>query len=442
MTVRFSTDNPGLTGLSARLSGPVLLLMWALTLAQAGVSADLSSLATLLAWGFVILELPRLKAKQRRQILLLSAIGICTALLGWSQGAKISVIGLLGEHLKLAMLLTAVSFIAIAARVSCSNTHQGVPSFIGTLLGLHIFSSVANFASLILVGEQVKHRGRIDRISQVILSRGFGLAVLWSPFLSILPLVLEQVPQARLQTLYPFTISLAVLGLLVIFLETQFRTPTQLQRYTGYPLRFATLKLPLSLIAMILLGSQLWPSLATVYLVSLLAVVVPILLIALQSGSRAATTRVAEHIRSKLPESRPEISLFLSAGLLAAGVKACISAGLITLPFSETNALIATMVMFLIVLLAHLGIHQLALVAIFAGLLADVTTTPTLMAIAYILATALSMSGSTFSGISFIMKARFNCEDQEILSNNLPYTLMMLTLGTLILFLAEWLGVH
>jgi hypothetical protein len=56
---------------------------------------------------------------------------------------------------------------------------------------------------------------------------------------------------------------------------------------------------------------------------------------------------------------------------------------------------IATFVLVSIVLFAAIGIHQFALVAIFMGFFADVTTTPTLMAIAYIMGTSISMSGSS-----------------------------------------------
>jgi len=95
-----------------------------------------------------------------------------------------------------------------------------------------------------------------------------------------------------------------------------------------------------------------------------------------------------------------------------------------------------------VVFLAHVGLHQLAVVAIFAGLLADVTTTPTLMAVAYVLATALSMSGSTFSGLSFILQARFHSKPRDILSVNLGFTLVMVATGCGMLYLMESLGVQ
>jgi len=301
---------------------------------------------------------------------------------------------------------------------------------------------VANFAGVIVGGDQIKKKEGIDQLSQLVLSRGFGMAVLWSPFLSLLPLVLEQVPGVELSRVYPFSIAIAVTGLLRRSNEARFRATTALQSYAGYPRKRETLAMPFVLIGMILLPSWQQPELPTVFLVSLLSIAVPVALLTLRTGIAQSANKVSQHVSEKLSESRAEITLFMSAGVLAAGVKACIGAGLISLPLTQTNAGVASLVLMMIVGLAYLGIHQLALVAIFAGLLADITTTPNLMAISYILGTALAMSGSTFSGLNFIMKSRFIATDSEIIRNQLPYNLVMIAVGCGVIFLMEAMGIR
>ncbi len=81
------------------------------------------------------------------------------------------------------------------------------------------------------------------------------------------------------------------------------------------------------------------------------------------------------------------------------------------------------------------------MVAIFAGLLADVTTTPTIMAVTYIYATALSMYTSVFSGTNMILRVRYHSSSREILRNQLPFTLVMLLVGIAVLFTMEAMGV-
>lgn len=426
----------------AKISGFIVLAMCLLTLLNIALPLGLAGLATLLCWLYIAIEMPRLKPKQRKQILILFSIGIAAAVVAWSQGADLSIQALFGEHLKLAMLLTSISFIGMASQVGCEVSKPGLRSFITTLLGMHFFSSVANFSSVIVVGDQIKQSKGIDQLSQLALSRGFGMAVLWSPFLSLLPLVLEQVPGVELGQVYPFAIALAVTGLFLSIIEARFRATAALQNFSGYPLKKETLALPFILIGLILLLSWQMPQLPTIFLVSLLSIVVPMVVMVALSNVRLASRKISLHVTEKLSESRAEISLFMSAGVLAAGVKACIGAGLISLPFTQTDAGVASLVLLMIVGFAYLGIHQLALVAIFAGLLADITVTPNLMAIAYVLGTSLAMSGSTFSGLNFIMKSRFNATDGEIIRNQLPYNLVMLIAGCGIIYLMEAMGIH
>lgn len=439
--LNFQTLGTHLCWPGTQLSGVLLFIMWALALTDTFALMNAAVLATVLAWSFVIIELPRLKPKQRKQILTLAGIGILCALWAWSKGSDVRLIELLDEHLKLAMLLTAVNFIVLATKLARSRRLKGLSSFTLTFGGMHLFASIANFSAVILVGDQIQRKTRLDMLSRMILSRGFGLAVLWSPFLSILPLVLEQVPDAKIYDIYPYSVSLALLGLMLTVAEAKLRNAHKLAGYEGYPLKASTLHLPALMILGVLLIAWIYPELPTVAIVSSLAVFVPLLVISVQHGPVESGKKLARHITHKLADARAEISLFLSAGLLAGGVKACIGVGLIALPVDNTNAFVAASVMWAIVLLAMSGIHQLALVAIFAGLLADVTTTPTLMAVAYVLATALSMSGSTFSGLSFILQARFNSSSRDILHTNTLYTFTMLCTGTVALFLMEKMGV-
>ena len=424
-----------------KISGLVLFMMWVFSLASNFLSSELIPIATALGWLFVAIELPRLGKKQRPLILILLTAGCLCTLLAWSYGSTETLIELLDEHLKLAMLLTAITFISMAIKPEASTTQKGFKSYISTFLGMHFFSSVANFSSIPVVGDQVMRKGTIDRLSQSILSRGFSLSVLWSPFLSITPLVLEQIPGAEVKNIYPYSIPLAIIGILFTVFEARYRYKSRFNLYQGYPMKLSTLHLPIFLITSVLMLTWLFPNISTVVMVSIVAVLIPLTLITIKEGLGNAVIKAHQHIFTRLSESRTEISLFLSAGLLAASVKACITVGLVSLPFTQTNATVASIILVAIIAIASLGINQLAVVAIFAGLLADVTTTPTLMAVTYIYATALSMFTSVFSGTNMILRARYCCTTKEILRNQLPFTLIMIPIGISVLFLMESLGV-
>ncbi len=404
--------------------------------------ANLTTPATLTAWIFVVLEFGRLTPKQRVPIYLLMGAGVVFAIWSWIEGVPLDPLDLLSEHLKLAMLLAAVNFIRLSTQLHSLESNPGLRSFVTTLSGMHLLSSVANFSSMLLVGEQLKRKQTLSPLSSMVLARGFSLAVLWSPFLSILPLTLEQVPGTELYSILPFTLGLSLFGLAYTLMDARFRHERELDAYQGYPMTPGTLVLPLTLIAAILAVTAFKPDLPTVGVVSLMALLTPLLLLTFKQGPAEATQRFGNHIIERLADTRGEISLFLSAGFLAAAVKACLSAGLFSLPFTYTSPAVAVFVLWTITILAHLGIHQFALVAIFAGMLADVTTAPTQMAIAYIVATSASMSGSLFSGVNFILQARFNCSGRDILRTNLPYTLAMLLAASALIYMMQYLGIH
>lgn len=424
------------------LSG--VMILGAMLLALGGtfnlIHAD--GLATLLAWGFVIAELPQLAPRQLRLLAILCGIGVAFAGWAWLLGGRPDPIALLGEHLKLAMILAAVNFIRLVSKPEPAPDRKGLRSFLTTLGGMHFFSAVANFSSVVMVGDQLHRGGSLSRLSQILLSRGFSLAVLWSPFLSILPMILDKVPGSNLYALYPFMIALALLGLIVTLVEARLLWSDALDQYAGYPLKRATLTLPGLLIVSVLLITWLAPELPTLGVVSVMALLTPVALLTARNGLAHALKSASSHTRHRLPDARGEIALFLSAGLLAAGVKSFIALGLIQLPLEETNATIASLVLICVLAGAYLGIHQFALIAIFIGLLADITTTPTLMGIAYIAATSLSMSGSVFSGLNFILQARFHCPASHLLRQNLVYTLVMLVATLGLLHLLETWGVR
>mgnify|MGYP003644766872 FL=1 len=424
------------------VSGVLLLLTWALTLADTLNLIEATNLATLLAWAFLVIELPRLNRKQRLPILILIAAGFGFALWAWSRGGGFDLLHMMREHLKLVMLLAAVNFIRLATRLYPGGKSSGIRSFGLTLGGMHLFSSVANFSSLVLIGDQIQRHGRISPLSYILLSRGFSLAIFWSPFLSMIPLILEQVPGVQMPQVYPWALTLVVLAMVVTLIEAKLRYGDELATYQGYPLRPASLFLPGILIGTLLISHRLFPNTPMVAIVSAVAVLIPTTLMGWRNGLAGGLDTLKKHITTQLPNGRPEVSLFLAAGFLAAGVKACISSGLISFPFEQTSAMVAIITMLAIVIIASLGVHQFALFAIFAGLMHNVTATPTLMAIAYIMGVSLSMSGSVFSGLNFIVQGQYQVGNREILRHNLPYTLLMLLFTSLVLLAMEAAGIQ
>ena len=423
-------------------SGRVLILVWALALLDTLSLLDTQALATALAWLYVVVEFPRLSRRQLMPVVVLCLLGSAATLWAWSATGQVDLLALGSEHLKLAMLLTAVHFIRLATRLHSGGQTKGVKSFIATFGGMHVFSSVANFSSLLLVGDQIRNaQKQLSAPSYNLLSRGFALAIFWSPFLSMLPLALELVPGLEIVPLYPWALVTVAFGLLFTVLEARWRHRDEVAVYEGYPMRLDTLALPATLIGTLLLCHWLLPDVPMVAIISIVAVAVPLLWVLIRDRGHAFGATLKRHVDQQLPTARPEISLFLAAGFLAASVKACIAAGLISTPFDHTNALIASAAMLIIYAFSLIGVHQFALMSMLAGLMAQVTTTPVLMAMGYIAGVSLAMSGSPFSGLNAILQGHFQTSSRTVFRQNVPYTVVMMLFVTLLLLVMESLGV-
>ena len=423
-------------------SGRVLIVVWALTLLDTLGWLEAKAIATTLAWLFVLVELPRLSRRQVTPVAVLCVLGCLATLWAWSATGQIDLLALGSEHIKLAMLLTAVHFIRLATRLHSGDKIKGIKSFIATFAGMHVFSSVANFSSLILVGDQIRKANKqLSGPSYNLLSRGFSLAIFWSPFLSMLPLALELVPGLEIRPLYPWALATVVFGLLLTVLESRWRHREEIAEYRGYPMRLDTLALPAVLIGTLMLSHWLLPDVPMVAIISTVAVAVPLVWILIRDRGAGFGSTLKRQVDQQLPTARPEISLFIAAGFLAASVKACIAAGLISAPFDHTIALIAAAAMLIIYVFSLFGIHQFALMSMLAGLMAEVTTTPVLMAIGYITGVSLAMSGSPFSGLNAILQGHFGTSSRTVFAQNVPYTIAMMVFVTGLLLVMEWMGV-
>ena len=403
-----------------------------------------SPIAPICFWYFVVGELMRLNKKQRNQIIGLSGLGLAFAGAAWVLGAKVDIFYVLGQHENLAMLLACVSFVKLTTRKQTgpSQRRSAFSQFLSTLLGMHLLAAVANFASIVLVGSQLERKNQLSATAYALLSRGFALAVLWSPFMAMLPLIMSQVPDFALSDYYPYAGALVIAALVFTLLEVPKRQADSFTLFEGYPLTLSSLALPILLIAAVVMASKAFPSIPTLVLVASITVALSVVYLFLTQGKQASQEKLANHLTGGIAESRGEISLFLSAGLLAGGVKALMAVELFSLPIDQTNAIVAIVALWSIFIISSFGLHQFALVSIWAGLLADVTVTPTLMAVAYALATSVSMSGTVFSGVNLLLLNRFNTPSRLVFSANLPYSLFMLCLGSAVLLLMEHNGIH
>ncbi|MCG8125649.1 MAG: hypothetical protein N0E55_17070, partial [Candidatus Thiodiazotropha taylori] len=235
-----------------------------------------------------------------------------------------------GNALLLSML-AAVSFLRLITRPDTQAGERlpsGKRAVWSTLLGVHLFGAVINLSSVFIMGDRISRKGRLNQAQTVILTRGFTAAAFWSPFFAAMAAALTYAPGASLPQIWLMGIPLAVAALLFTALGCQ-----RNQQFTGYPMHPQALLLPGVLAICVLLLHQ-WHS--DWHILGIIALLAPGLSLAvLFLRHPQPRSRALKHITTDLPGMQNELTLFLAAGVMAAGLNAVFAVFGGWLPFSQ-----------------------------------------------------------------------------------------------------------
>ena len=392
-------------------------------------------------WLAGLLLAGRVSGLQRTQTLLMFAVGASGLLYAWLGGGQPQWQKALSSNQALLAMLAGVSFLRL---ISLPAVDAGEPDPRGrsalwrTLLGVHLFGSVINLSAVMILGDRQSRRQPMTPLQASVLSRGFALASLWSPFFAAMGIALNNAPGARLLTLSMVGLPLAALGLLVAGWQLS-RWPTAAD-FVGYPMHFGALWVPGLLAVLVMTLHHALPLLPILSLISSMALVLTVVVL-LARHAADAPRRFAGHVRAGLPRMSGELLLFLAAGVLAAGIASVVQTSGWTLDLLEFGATEASLLLLLMVGVSAAGVHPVISIATAHGLLAPLTPDPNLMGITYLMTWAAGVSSSPFSGMHLAMHGRFGIDARGFLRWNGGFTLFMLAVDILVLHLYQALAV-
>ena len=130
-----------------------------------------------------------------------------------------------------------------------------------------------------------------------------------------------------------------------------------------------------------------------------------------------------------------EISLFLVAGLFGVSISTILNGYHLTVPFSEFTYVEASITLFGFIFLAFIGIHPIITIAVIADFLLEFNHT--LLAITFLIAWAITVSTSPFSGLNLTMQARYNIEAKEIFTLNIFFAIKMYIVCAIVLYILD-----
>jgi hypothetical protein len=332
-------------------------------------------------------------------------------------------------------MLASVSFLKMITLPSTGQDEvlpTGKNALWRTLLGIHFFGAVINLSTVMIVGDRQSRSRQLSPLQASVLSRGFAMAANWSPFFAAMGVALTNSPGANLTVVSLTGLPVAMLAL--GFSVWQFGKQFDVDTFRGYPLNFQALWIPGLLAVAVLLLHDRFPELSILTLISLLSVSMTLVVLTIKHGG-AARLKLAHFISDGLPRMKGELTLFLSAGVLAAGISTAVTASGMDLTPDSFGATEASLLLTAMVLLSVFGIHPVISITTASGLILPTSPDPDLLAMTFLMTWATGVCVSPFSGLSLAIQGRYGINAFGFLKWNGLFALLLLLLDITVLHL-------
>ncbi len=384
-----------------------------------------------LAWAAAALLVRRLSFRQKVATAALCLGGLVsiawTAAAGHAPEWRL----MLAANQPLIGMLGAVTFLRLLAPspASAAVAPTGRSGVWQTMVGLHLYGAVINIPAVDMVGDRFSaaHR-RLEQGHLLLLSRGYSSAAFWSPFWGAAAAALTYAPGARIEVLMAVGACLAAVALTISGFTVTRAFGPRLSEFRGYPLTLRALFPPLALVVIVLSVHAALPDVPIVGIITICTPILSLLLVG-AAAPRAMPRRVADHAVRHLPGMTGELVLFLSAGLLVAGLTPLARNSAGWLPIEAFTAWEAWALVGVMAAVSGLGVHPVISIAISASVLAPLQPDPTLFAMVGLIAWGLQAAGGPLSGLNVVMQGRYGIDSFTMARWNLKYVGVLLLLA-------------
>jgi hypothetical protein len=396
--------------------------------------------AGIIAWSACLLLWPRLSRRQSVVVLLLLAAGIGGIAWGMAGGRAGLVERALTQNTPLVAMLIAVSFLQLVSTARGAGDESldtGRFALLRTLVGVHLFGAVINFSAVAIFADRLAARARLTIEQAMGLSQAFIIGALWSPFYGAMAVALTAAPGASLTRLIVVGVPLTLVALLATWATLSSRRYGYARDFVGYPVHLEALWIPAVLGASVLLVHELKPAWSVLVVIAALSPLVTIATLLVREGNRAAAS-LYRLVAVRLPEMEGELSLFLAAGVLSAGMTGVITALDLGVPFSRFGGIEASGVLTVITLFAWVGFHPVIMVSVVGSWLAPLDPDPNLLAMTFLMTWGIGLTACPMSGTLLAMQGRYGVPFGDLLRRNRAHGFRMLLLGIAVLNLYAW----
>ena len=416
----------------SRLSGLLIFLSFIFTIYSYFIDNSFNIFAVSSIWIAAILLFPTLKSKKLIIILLL--FSFIAFFYSYLNDFYIDFEKIFSINLYLLVLLISVSFLKLVAipKEDKETLPNGKKAFIKTYLGIHLFGSVINISSLLLVADKMYKKATLSPLQIIVLTRSFASDAYWSPFFVAFAAALTYAPNLNTFSIISFGLILAIFSFVFTYLEVN-TNRFNLDSFYGYPLSLENLFLPAILAFLVIITHFYFEDLKIILLISSFAFTLTLIILPMKKGLKTSFFILKDYIFDDLPKMKSEISLFLIAGLFGILAGTVLLGLNFSFPFEIFDYKIASIILFIFISLSFIGIHPIISISIFADFFIDANHT--LLAMTFLMAWATTVSTSPISGLNLTMSARYYCSAREIFKLNFFYSIKMYFACIILLFI-------
>jgi len=385
-------------------------------------------IAGMAGWASAFLLVADTPGILRIQLGVIIGVGLGLGMYAMSLGGTVDPDSIIAGNTGLLSMIAAVGFLRLVA-LPVTETSEHLPvgprAYLQTLVGLNLSSAIINISAPILIGDRIHRKRPLQRFTSQSMTRVFCGAASWSPFFGAMAVVLTNLVDAKLSWIILAGLPFTIIGVLVVYIEAKLRYRDEMEEFVGYPMHAGALGIPLLLLVSVALARWLLPTVPVLVIISVCALAITLAVLSIRGNPLSSLTQTGGYITEGLPRIVNELTLFLSAGLIAAGMSAMIKLGVVPVPFDTFDAGIASRVLGIMLLSAALGIHPVILISSFTPMLLTLDPDPNLLAITYLLAWNLGTGSSPLSGTHLVFQGRYDIPSWKGATWNWPYAAFM-----------------
>ena len=194
-------------------------------------------------------------------------------------------------------------------------------------------------------------------------------------------------------------------------------------KFSGYPLRFDSLMVPLFLAGAVICIHQLFPDLSILLVICIISPAGALLFM----RGRPRRQVLASFIQVKILSVVSQFALFLAAGVFSTGIKSILHVypSLLSFEGMQFSPIMFSGVLAVMLVVGMLGVHPLVSIAVVSPLILPLTPDHSKLAFMFLCSWAISTGSSPFSGTGLAIISRYHASAQQIMQSNYHYVIAM-----------------